>query len=329
MIHLREGSVEQLADFDFTARKVTNSSPYWTRSAFLEKLKTPKTGKYKRYTPLPLRYAGGKSLAVGHILEHFPDNLKHMASPFFGGGAVEIACARELGVQVQGYDVFNMLVNFWHCILANPNKLAKVLEGFEPTKEQYRSIKSELKGQWESKRKLTNSIGWAARYWFNHNLSYGPGFLGWMSSIYECPQKYERALAKVREFECDPLSVANGSFEDTIPKHNGEFLYCDPPYYLDDGKMFKGIYPQRNFPVHHNGFNHLLLSQLLKQHKGGFVLSYNDCQTIRDLYSDYKIVDVGWQYTMGQGETRIGRNRVESNASHVKQSHEILVVSDG
>jgi DNA adenine methylase len=91
--------------------------------------------------------------------------------------------------------------------------------------------------------------------------------------------------------------------------------------------MFKGIYPQRNFPVHHNGFNHLLLADLLKNHKNGFILSYNDCPEVRELYKHYKIIEVKWQYTMGQGETRIGKNRIERGEGHIKQSHEILITN--
>jgi len=33
-----------------------------------------------------------------------------------------------------------------------------------------------------------------------------------------------------------------------------------------------------------------------------------------------------WQYTFGQGDTRIGTNRARLNGgSHVKQSHELLI----
>jgi DNA adenine methylase len=90
--------------------------------------------------------------------------------------------------------------------------------------------------------------------------------------------------------------------------------------------MFRGIYPQRNFPIHHNNFNHEKLRDLLYQHKGGFILSYNDCSIIREWYKDFEIVEVAWQYTMGQGETRIGFNRMKENRTHVKQSHEILII---
>ena len=109
-----------------------------------------------------------------------------------------------------------------------------------------------------------------------------------MSKIYEDTDRFYRLVDKVKNFQCYNLEVAFGSFEDTIPQHTTDFLYCDPPYYLEgDSKMFRGIYPQRNFPVHHNGFNHALLRDLLYRHKGGFILSYNDCATIREWYADF------------------------------------------
>ena len=50
-----------------------------------------KNGNYKRYIGSPLRYAGGKSLAVGLITEFLPKDVKKVVSPFIGGGSVEVA----------------------------------------------------------------------------------------------------------------------------------------------------------------------------------------------------------------------------------------------
>jgi DNA adenine methylase len=47
-----------------------------------------------------LRYAGGKTLAVGLIVELIPDNITRLISPFIGGGSVEVAVAREMGIPV-------------------------------------------------------------------------------------------------------------------------------------------------------------------------------------------------------------------------------------
>lgn len=298
------------------------------RVRFLDSLRSRGKYKYARYRGLPLRYAGGKSLGVGYIVEQLPDGLDRLASPFIGGGAVEIACAKELGIHVCAYDIFDILVNYWQVQLSQRSALADRLAQWQPTKAQYAEVKGRLKAHWNSETLISDPLELAAHYWFNHNLSYGPGFLGWMSKIYESPERYIRTLKTVRDFRCPNLSVHQGAFEDTLPIHSEDFLYCDPPYYLDEGEMFRGIYPQRNFPVHHKGFNHELLRDLLHQHEAGFVLSYNDCQTIRQWYADFRILKVKWQYTLGQGETRIGKNRMENGTGHVKKSHELLIVKD-
>jgi len=296
------------------------------KEALLASLRSKSKYKYSRYRGLPIRYAGGKSLAVGHVVEHLPAGVRLLVSPFIGGGSVEIACARELGLSVRGYDVFDVLANYWQVQLRSPVKLADRIARWKPTRGRYRIVKNRLKRHWRGEQPITDKLELAAHYWFNHNLSYGPGFLGWMSSIYEEPQRFARLLGKVRDFRCPTLSVRQGSFADTIPRHRGDFLYCDPPYYLDgDSRMFRGIYPMRNFPVHHKGFDHARLRDLLHAHHGGFILSYNDCQTVRKWYAGFRIVEVEWQYTLGQGETRIGKNRTGNRAGHVKSSHELLI----
>ena len=182
------------------------------------------------------------------------------------------------------------------------------LNKLSPDQETYDKIKEKLKAHWKGETKL-DPLTLAVYYFFNFNLSYGPGFLGWTADIYLNPHRYQKMIAKVRDFKPKKLRVGCADFEDAFKKYPNDFFYCDPPYYLgEDSKMFRGIYPQRNFPIHHNGFNHERLSELLKNHKGGFILSYNDCSKIREWYDGYKFVFPKWQYTMGQGETdeRIG-----------------------
>lgn len=50
-------------------------------------------------TRSPLRYPGGRSRAVKHIIPLIPKRTKRIASPFLGGGSVELACA-DLGMKV-------------------------------------------------------------------------------------------------------------------------------------------------------------------------------------------------------------------------------------
>lgn len=293
---------------------------------FLKSLSGNKN-RYKRYQGLPLRYPGGKSLAVGYIVEQFPDDISELVSPFFGGGAVEIACAKNLGMKVFGFDVFDELMAYWRCQISSPSDLASLIGEWLPSKETYKSVKEQLKQHWNKTSLIEDEMKLAAHFWFNFNLSYGPGFLGWMSKIYEDENRYKRLLKKVEDFDGTGIAADTASFDEIIPSYNDCFIYADPPYYLEgDSRMFKGIYPQRNFPVYHKDFKHEKLKDMLARHKGGFVVSYNDCSAIREWYKDYRIVEVKWQYTLGQGETRIGKNRKEANSDHVKKSHEIIII---
>ena len=293
----------------------------------LRKLSSPsgKT-KYKRYMGAPIRYAGGKSLAVGLIVELVPDGTERVISPFLGGGSVEVACAVELGLPVLGYEIFDILVNYWQVQLSNPQILYEKLLKFKPDRQGFKEVKDRLKLHWKGEKKLER-YDLAAYYYYNSNTSYGPHFLGWPSSVYLQPKRYEKMLEKVRNFRADNMKVECASFEEVMPKYTNDFLYCDPPYYLDgDSKTFVGMYPHRNFPIHHKGFNHELLRDLLMGHKGGFVLSYNDCSTIREWYKDFNMVAPSWQYTFSQGDTRIGKNRLnDNNGSYIKKSHELII----
>ena len=287
--------------------------------------------KYKRLCLSPIRYAGGKSLAVGHIIENLP-NIKRLISPFFGGGSVEIAIAQKLGVKVIGADIDKPLVNYWNFQLKHPEKLYRSLKRLKPDRDTYYKI-MKICRKWRAGEKNLTDLQLATYFFFNHALSYGPSFIGWPSKIYLNKCRYEKLLNKLRNFKAE-IKIYNLSFEKLFKKYPNDFFYCDPPYFLKEdcptSKMFNGVYPERNKPFYHNNFNHDLLRDCLKNHKGGFILSYNNCNKAINYYKKYKIVFPDWQYTMGQGETRIskvlGNRNIFKNNAHIKKSHEILAV---
>ena len=293
----------------------------------------------------PIRYAGGKSRAYDFISSYIPfwPRPKRIISPFMGGGSLEVRWAHEMGIKVEAFDVFDVLVNYWQHQINNPKQLYDILKGLEPTKEQYDEIKDTLL-HWDkvqdmfkdwktdyydrNSKPLDDELG-AAYYWFNHNLSYGPMFLGWFSSIYLKKESlYENSLKRVRDFSCPNLSVKQSSFDKVIPNYKKDFIYADPPYYMEkseDNKMFKAIYPNSNFALHHLHFDHELLRDQLHSHEGKFLLSYNDCEWVRENYKDFEFKTPEWAYSYGQGETRIGKNKKNNDP---KQSHEILIIKE-
>lgn len=290
----------------------------------------------------PIRYAGGKTRAI-KIISPYLDNETKIVSPFMGGGSLEVNWASK-GIEVVAYDLFDVLANFWNVLLNKNQELVDKLKTINPTPDEYKRIK-EILMTWENTQEMLkdwntdhykrdnlitlDDVTAAAYYYFNHNTSYGPGYLGWGSSVYLKQEKWDKMITSIKKFNVPKLSVRQGSFDEVLPNHINDSLYLDPPYFLEkdkDNKMFTGIYPMRNIPVHHDGFNHELLRDLLLKHKGKFVLSYNNCETIREYYKDFEQIFPTWNYSMGNGETRIGKNREEAGITNSKDSHEILIL---
>ena len=309
-----------------------------------------KDNKYKRVCISPLRYAGGKSKAIGLILENLPRlKEKKIVSPFFGGGSFELCVSQNLGFQVIGYDIFNILVNFWNVLINEKDRFILELEKMVVDKDNFDYNRHILLNYWNKikpedlnyktqkvvelkendKTLLDNDkVKQAVYYYYNMTLSYGPMFLGWPSSVEINKDKFIRKIEKLKKLNLTNISIECSDFESVILKHRDDFLFLDPPYYLEgDSKMFKGMYPNCNFAIHHNNFDHKKMHTLLKDHKGGFLITYNNCEVIREWYKDYILKYPEWQYTYGQGETRIGKNRKESNKKdNIKDSHEIIII---
>lgn len=275
---------------------------------YLDSIRKPH-GEFKRLSRIsPLRYPGGKTKAIGLITQYLPDIFpRKIISPFIGGASLEIAWANNLDVdQVICGDVFHPLVNFWNMILTDPGGLADELSKFKLGDTNYRSYKQILKDWYEDpvKNPLSDMQA-AAHFYYNMQLSYGPMFLGWTSPGKPTTKNdYDRILKRVRDFSCPKLKVELISFEKLLDKYPDHFVYADPPYLLGyDSEVFKAIYPNQG-GEHHKGFDHELFRDMMNKRKSGFIISYNNCGTIREWFKDHEQFYPEWQYSFQQGETR-------------------------
>ena len=289
------------------------------REKFLTELRSSGVQKYKRYSGSPLFYIGSKCQGVGDILEIMPsDKPVSVMSPFMGGGCVEIAIAKELKIPVFGYDVFDLLVNYWQQQLRNKSNLFNYMRTLIPDRQHALEIREKLRQYYERETNVlyTPAI-LAGMYSYHTNTAFGTYFLNTPSNRSLNQKNYDRILERVEKFECEMLSVDKMSFEQSIPKHPDSLIYADPPYYIDGVTVKAGLYPNGAKPVNHVGFDHVKLRDLLMTHPGGFILSYNDTPYIRDLYAGCKMMTPKWKYNLGQSN-RTGHTR--------KNSTELLIV---
>ena len=251
--------------------------------------KTPKD-----YPRSPLRYPGGKSRAVSAICSYIPENERILCSPFLGGASVELACT--LKMEVKGYDIFGPLVCFWQELIKNPNQLADCVARYYPLS---RNKFYDLQKHYVS---LSNKLERAAAFYVLNRSSYsGTTLSGGISPGH--PRFTRSSIERLRNFKVNNFEIECTDFRNAIAKNTDAFLYLDPPY-----ANRQSLYGLKGDT--HRGFDHQTLADILHQ-RGRWIMSYNDCQLIRELYEDYPILSIDWSYGMSKN----------------KQSNEILILS--
>ena len=249
----------------------------------------------------PLVYPGGKSRAVQILKQYVPLGVEEMVSPFIGGGSFEIHMA-NCGVRVYGYDAFHHLVNFWKYLLDKPQELANEVMTHHPASgDDYRRMKAYLCDE-----------GWyddpfqAAVYFFIVNRM---SFSGLTLTDTGTPKDHnfsKPSVAFLSSFRCPNLSVEYADYRDILRRNRDKFMYLDPPYMIKrnlygvDGEL-------------HAAFNHNELALMLQQCKTQFLLSYNNCDEIKRLYTGFYIYHHKWA------------NGIAARSSSSRDNDELLI----
>jgi len=155
----------------------------------------------------------------------------------------------------------------------------------------------------------------AAQYYIVNRTSFGgattSGGWSWKASWARLTQN---TLDNLCKFNVENFVVKRADFATSIAAHPDAALYLDPPYCLNKVRDEEKKAANRETLYgtegdHHEGFDHVGLFDILNSREK-WVLSYNDCDYIRKLYSEYKIVKVQWAYGMNKS----------------KESSEILII---
>lgn len=244
----------------------------------------------------PLRYPGGKTRACkiieNVILQHFDiTSFDTIISPFFGGGSFEFYMQNKYGVMLKVNDKFTPLYNFWKQVKINKAILC----------EELREIKAVSKEQFIAYRKTimdlqANILQQAIQYFVINRCSFsGSTLSGGFSEEASRKRFTQSSINRIEALDLTNIEIYNEDFYDFVNTYTPiekALLFLDPPYYLESKSKLYG-----NNGDLHEGFNHNLLFELLTTKKN-WLLTYNNCAYIRNLYKEYIILDVNWSYGM-------------------------------
>lgn len=207
------------------------------------------------------------------IIKDVVPGISEIVSPFLGGGSIEMLLASQ-GVKVQAYDVYQPLADFWEILTSEGGeKLADEVSKYLPltSSDNYKSILPFLTDE----DKFT-------RAW-----SFYVAIKGSYSGKIGCSTERSRAefrqagIDKLRRFYNPNFSFSRGDCFKILPEHQNDFLYLDPPYY-ETVSHYYGM-----DGALHKSFVHEDMCEILKEHKGGFVMSYDNSDSVRNLYEGW------------------------------------------
>jgi DNA adenine methylase len=245
----------------------------------------------------PLRYPGGKTRAckiLESILLKYFDVKKYniLYSPFLGGGSFEFYLQNKFKFDIICNDKFKPLYNFWNVCKHDKKKLCEKLYLKKIiTKEEFSSIRTNILNE-------TNSLSQAYYYFIVNRCSFSGATLSGGFSEEASKKRFTKSsVDRINNLNLSKFMIYNEDFESFINSKclNG-IMFLDPPYYLEKQSKLYG----NNGDMHEN-FNHMLLYDTIKD-KNNWIMTYNNCEFIRNLYKNFTIIEVDWVYGMNKSK---------------------------
>lgn len=221
-----------------------------------------------------ISWIGGKKLLKKKIIEQFPEHFERYIEVFGGAGWVLFDIEKHAPMEVYN-DMNGELVNLFRCVKFHPEAIQKELEWILISREQFFDCvaQNSIRGMTEIQR--------AARFYCRIKLSFGSD----LRSFGVRARDLDKTISYLQEVSkrLNKVVIENADFERLIKTYDREnsLFYLDPPYYEAEK-----YYPDRFMPE-----DHIRLRDALSKIRGKFILSYNDCHEIRQLYDGYVIVE--------------------------------------
>ncbi len=247
--------------------------------------------KYGRFVDV---FGGSGSVLLGkpevHPFEVYNDFDKNLVNLFRCMKDRTMATVREIGFcNLNSREDFNAIRKFFEQDITafDDRYLTEELELTKlilppPEAKELQELRTRITSDYDVRR--------AAMFLKLLRYSYSSGCKSFASQPFDIRKLFE--LIKELEDRMANVVVENQDFE-TLIKHYDRpdtFFYADPPYFSTEDMYAIGF----------NWDDHVRLRDTLANIKGKFLLSYNDCPEIRQLYEGFSLFDFSRTHSMAQ-----------------------------
>ena len=257
----------------------------------------------------PLRYPGGKASLAGLLAQTIKLNGLEGCpyyEPFAGGAGAALRLLREDVVsEVHLNDLDPAIAAFWRAVLDQPERFAEAIMEVPLNIEEWKRHRNIYQGGIEAASDLFD-YGFATFYLNRCNRSgvlSGAGPIGgyeqageWkMDARFNRENLAERVsrVAERREQIHITQKDALRFLVEGLPRGNKRsqvFVYLDPPYFSNGNRLYLNYYVRRN---------HVSLAKYINKQKTlNWLISYDDTEFIKQLYSDLNLNNLGITYSL-------------------------------
>lgn len=252
----------------------------------------------------PLRYPGGK----GRLTQFVADLIEcngltgcHYVEPYAGGAGIAITLLYlEYASHIHLNDLNRSVHAFWHSVLNEPDELCRLVRDTSPTMDEWRRQKAVQIDTDASRLALGFSTFFLNRT--NRSGIIKGGVIGgkeqsgeWKLDARLNAKDLTRRIEKIASYS-SRISLYNLDAADliknilpTLPPTT--LVYLDPPYYVKG----KGLYED-----HYRHDDHANIAGLVRASiKQPWIVSYDNVEPIRELYSGLRQTEFGIWYTAG------------------------------
>lgn len=223
-----------------------------------------------------ISWIGGKKLLRDDILARLPPEYDKYIEVFCGAGWVLFRRTPDKRMEI--YNDFNSnLVNLFRCVRDKPDKLKYKLRYVLNSREDFDWIAMLHKKKLFSK---LHDVDRAAKFYQLIRYSYASGLDSFgcqPHSMWADFPQIDMASQRLQK-----VVIENRDFERLIGQYDSpvSFFYCDPPYYATEN-----YYKDVGFAAD----DHIRLRDSLLKCSGKFLVSYNDCPEIREIWDQPNI----------------------------------------
>lgn len=272
----------------------------------------------------PLRYPGGKQRAIAQIANYLPSSFQEYREPFIGGGSVLFHILQtDPSLNYWINDLNEELYHFWLQSKINLTELVELVWDIKKNKTDGRALFKHLAKA--DTTKMT-SLERAVRFFVLNRISFSgtiesggyseASFLGrFTNSSIDRLAALDQCLLNTQ--------ITNLDYGHLLEKQGKDvFIFLDPPYLSNrDSKLYgkKGNL--------HTFFDHQRFAELMRDCPHKWLITYDDCEEVRDNFAFAFIYEWTLQYGMNNYKQEKAKKGDELFITNYPVNQSKLIVS--